>query len=975
MAISSGILSGIAPHRFVCRFKPVNLNESATQAKDVFVFGPYQLNITDRVLRKGEEPLSIGGRAMDLLVVLLESAGEVVSKKELLSKAWPNATVDPANLRVHVAALRRAFDPGGDGLRYIANVSGRGYCFVAPVQRSADDPRLRFGAHSMASSIGQLPTRRIRMVGRDETVDQLCAELKSRRFVTVVGAGGVGKTTVAIAAAHAFASHVHGSIGFVDLSSLADPTSLPSIVGSTFGCPLQSQDPSSALVTFLREKSLLLVLDNCESARDAAAEIAERIHRHVARAHIIATSREALRAAGEHVHILNSLDCPPNSPNLTANEIQGYPAAQLFLERAAAAGLKTPLRDPDAADVARICRQLDGIPLALELAASRVGSLGLLGTADHLDSSFAFVWKGRRTGIARHQTIATMLDWSYRLLSEPEKAILCRASVFVADFTNELAAAVSMEAHESRQTINDALAGLVAKSLISASACDGETRYHFLEITRAYAAIKLNERGESNDVRRRHAVIFEDLLEQHTGPRSVFDPRSFPAQYIHVGDIRAALVWALSERGNPDIGVRLAALAAPLLIQLSLFDECRRSCRSALALLPKVERGQRIEMVLQEAVSYTSMFTRGNSSEVLASLQRGLTIAADLNESTQQLHFLAGLNTFLYRTGDFHGALAVARQAIQVATVSKIPTGLVMAEWMLGVAYHCVGNQDAAERHCQQGFANSIDLSEQDPAFFGYDHRVRALVGMAGTLWLRGYANRAISIAEQAIREAEVRNQPISLCISLYTAQVFLRAGLVERAAELSERLTEYATQYGLGPFRSVGLAFQGELALQKGQLSAGVELLRHALSSLQSEQHNILHTVFSGALAEGLRRLRHLDEALLTIDQAIGLATGSGAAVELSELLRVKAKIMAAITPADPPSAIKAIQHSLEVGRQQAALAYQLRSAVTFARLESKQTNDYGAMAILGSIYEQFTEGFETPDLRAARIILNRLG
>src|SRR3954454_4938375 len=153
------------------------MTEPATQAsKDIFVFGPYQLDIKNRVLRKGEESLYIGGRAMDLLVVLLERAGEVVSQKELLSRAWPNATVDPANLRVHVAALRRVFDPGGDGLRYIANVSGRGYCFVAPVHRSPDELRLRFGGHSIASSIGQLPNRRIRLVGRDETVDQLCTE-------------------------------------------------------------------------------------------------------------------------------------------------------------------------------------------------------------------------------------------------------------------------------------------------------------------------------------------------------------------------------------------------------------------------------------------------------------------------------------------------------------------------------------------------------------------------------------------------------------------------------------------------------------------------------------------------------------------------------------------------------------------------------------------------------------------------------
>lgn len=381
--------------------------------------------------------------------------------------------------------------------------------------------------------------------------------------------------------------------------------------------------------------------------------------------------------------------------------------------------------------------------------------------------------------------------------------------------------------------------------------------------------------------------------------------------------------------------------------------------------------GGHLEMQLQEALSYTSMFVKGNSEEVRASLERGLTIAIDLHNSNQQLHFLAGLNTFLYRIGDFRGAIAIGRRARIVANKGNIPTGLVAADWMLGVAYHCVGRQDSAERHCHQGFSRSVRLGVHEPRYFGYDHRVRALVGLAGILWLRGFADRAISVAEQAIREAEFRKEPISICLSLYTVQVFLRAGLLRRAAELSERLTEYATEHGFDPFRAVGLAFKGEIALHEGELATGIELLRDALSLLRSEQHNILQTVFSGALAAGLHQSRRFRESLKVVDGAIALANDSGASLELAELLRIKAEVLAAITPTDQCSAIPTIRRSLKVGQEQAALAYQLRSAVTFARLESQGRIDLGARTVLESIFRQFTEGLGGPDLRSARAIL----
>ncbi|WP_407158312.1 ATP-binding protein [Bradyrhizobium sp. STM 3557] len=941
---------------------------------EVFVFGPFQLRVAARILTKDGEPLVVGGRALDLLIALLERAGEVVSQKDLLARVWPNVVVDVTNLRVNIAALRKILDAaGGDGQRYIASVSGRGYSFVAPVQRWSDDVFRHVGQASTKTNNNRIPPRLARMVGRDDTVLTLLAKLMTHRFLSIVGAGGVGKTTVAIAVAYAALEHIGETTCFVDMSSLADPTSLPITFGATFGYTPQPRDPISSLITFLRGKAALLVIDNCETAINAAADLAERLHRDVTRTYILVTSREALHADGEHVHILNSLDCPPDKSDLTTADILRYPAAQLFLERASAAGLRTPLPDPDAPTVGRICRRLDGIPLALELAAGRIGALGVRGTADLLDNKFALTWKGRRTALARHQTITTMLDWSYRLLSEIEKTMLCRVSVFVGDFTVALAVALSLDTNEGRQAITESLAGLAAKSLLSANDGDGQTRYHLLETTRAYAAVKLEERGEAQDTQRAHAIMFCELLRCRIGLRSVFDSLSSDLSGYdgHIGNIRAALGWALSDRGDPSLGAQLAAMAAPLLIRLSFFDECRRTCQRALALLPSHERGQRLEMLLQGALSYTSMFTTGNSEDVQASLKRGLAIAVDLEDRAQQLHFLAGLNAFLYRTGDFRGSLAVARWASDAAKHSNIAAGLVAAEWMLGVAYHCVGDQKAAERHCQTGMARSIELAVHDALLFGYDHRVRALVGLAGTLWLRGYASRALRTAEQAIREAEARNHPISLCISLYTAQVFLRAGALQRSRDLSNRLIECATQSGLDPFRFIGMAFKGELAVHNGELDTGTELLRQSLVSLQSEEHEMLYTIFSGALAEGLKRQRRLDEALATVDRAIDRASGSGGAVELAELLRLKAEVTAARTQSDLGSALDLIDLSLETAQQQGALAYQLRSATTLVHLQSRNGTENRAKEILAAVLGKFTEGFETPDLQAASAIL----
>src|SRR5258707_9924366 len=388
---------------------------------NVASFGPFRLFAAERLLEKADEPLQLGGRALDILIALVERAGEVVTRKELISRVWPDVTVEEANLRVHIAGLRKVLGDGSGGARYVANVPGRGYCFVAHVTLSASHRSFPPTQPAVIDRLRKLPARLTRMFGRDDTVRALSAQLMRRRFVSIVGPGGMGKTTVAISIAHALMDDFEGAVFFIDLGALTDPGLVPTAVASALGFMVQAQDPFLSLLAFLGDRRVLLVLDSCEHVIDAAAALAEPVVSEAPQAHILTTSREALRVEGEHVPLLYPLDGPLNDVGLTAAEALTFPAVQLFMERAAASGDRSELSDADAPIVAGICRRLDGIALAIELAASRVSSHGIRGTAELLDNRFKLLWQGRRTALPRHQTLNAMLDWSYNLLQERDK--------------------------------------------------------------------------------------------------------------------------------------------------------------------------------------------------------------------------------------------------------------------------------------------------------------------------------------------------------------------------------------------------------------------------------------------------------------------------------------------------------------------------------------------------------------------------
>src|SRR5258708_36813359 len=391
-------------------------------------FGPFELNVAERSLTKSNQVAPLGGRDYDILIALLENAGEVVGKDELIARVWPGVTVEEGSLRVHLSALRKALGDGQFGHKYIASIQGQGYSFIAPVARlPADHDR-----GNASAGLSNLPPALGRMVGRNDVALEIQSLLRTgQRLITILGAGGIGKTTVALSVGNGALADFSGAAFFVDLSTVNDKEHLIGAIASAVGLGPQLVDPKEALLNFLRSRRVLIILDSCEHLIEKTAEIADYIFQNTPGIHILATSREALHVPGERVLRLFPLDCPPEQPGLTASEVIAYPAARLFAERVSARSGNFSLSDDEAPMVAEICRKLDGIALAIELAAGRAAIFGVRNTVARLGSRLDLLKFGRRTANPRHQTLIATLDWSHDHLSEIERVLLRRVAIFV----------------------------------------------------------------------------------------------------------------------------------------------------------------------------------------------------------------------------------------------------------------------------------------------------------------------------------------------------------------------------------------------------------------------------------------------------------------------------------------------------------------------------------------------------------------
>lgn len=927
-------------------------------------FDRFQVHPGQRTVLEDGEPLRLGSRAFDLLVALCERAGDVVSTRELLAAAWPNSVVEEGSVRVHIASLRKALRDGRDGRRYITNVPLRGYCFVAPVERTPGSvpqapvpPALRAAdAAAPVASAWQWPALLGGLVGRDREAAELMQRLQRHRCVTLVGAGGIGKTSVALPVARQFGKLEDCQVVLVELAVLSQPELVPMAIASALGVVVSEAEPLTAIAAFLRgDRRLLIVLDNCEHVIDAVAAAAEHVLAHAPNVRLLATSRESLRIHGESVHRLESLALPPPQMQFRAADALAYPAVQLFVERAAAGPSAFSMGDAEAPAVCSICRRLDGIPLAIELAAGAIDAVGLKGLVERLGSRLGsrlvMIGRGRRTALPRHQTLRATLDWSHDLLPAEEQALLAQLSVFRSVFTHAAAQAVF---DRSPDVLDTCLAGLVSKSLVVREANADTVVYRLLETTREYAAERLAAGPAAWDAALRHAGHMLEVVRPRGLERDGLGAAASDLGGTRwIDDVRAAIHWTFGSEDVRHLGVSLLAWSAPLWLATSMLAEYRQLAERAVGY---IDAGQCVvadpeeEMRLCETLGHAIWHTRGDGIAMEAVFTRALAIAERLQATPFRLRCLWGLWLVCNAEGDYRGSLLRAQQFGDIAAASADASVHRTHERMMALGAHFQGEQTLGHEFAQRVLQQPVGRDRVARVNgFQFDQRVAALTVMARVRWMQGFADQALAHARQAVQEAQSIDHALSLCYALAigAAPVAFWCGDDALAREWSALLKRCADERSLLFWQSFGEGYRQLVEFEDGQDPRRGLVSALALGTTVREVMCTVQPLF-------------LDAALLT-RASRGEAGWCG-----PELLRAHGERLYQAGAWD--EAATEFRRGIALAHQQSAPAWELRCSTSLARVMARQGKHAEGLQILDGALRMFREGHGTRDLRLAR-------
>jgi predicted ATPase len=622
------------------------------------------------------------------------------------------------------------------------------------------------------------------------------------------------------------------------------------------------------------------------------------------------------------------LDTPPAAAGLSAAQALTFPSVELFVERATARIEGFTLSDADAPVVADICRQLDGIPLAIELAAGRVDAFGLRGIAERLDDRFRLLKGGRRTALPRHQTLAATLDWSYDVLPESEKVILRRLAVFAGGFTFDSAAALSPGTDTYSADIVDGMANLVSRSLVAADVNRVCPRYRLLDTTRAYARERLIETGEWSTVSLAHASHYRLVFERALDEWELRDPGEWLADYVcETDNLRAALNWAFSATGDPALGVALTVAAIPMWFQLSATDECRESVRRALSHLESTDaydaRARQI-MQLYVALGLSRAFTIGLAPQAAAAWNKVLDLAQQLGDHEFQREGYWGLWLCQIGDGDFRTALATARAFCELAVA---PRDVILGHRLVGVPLHCLGEHSAARVHIDQVLHAVTQAKSSAGVRFRFGQPMAARVILAQMLWLQGFPDQAMHAARCSLEETGVKEHAISLCDALAQAMcpIALLVGDYVLAEHSIASLLDHTQRHALGTWSVLGRCWNATLHIKRGERDVGLPMLTDSLEALREVRFAFYRTQFMGTLAAGTAATGEVSRGLTMIDQALERCKAKEELWCMAELLRLKGSILVTAGSASLLAAEAHLQQSLELARGQGALSWEL--------------------------------------------------
>lgn len=863
-------------------------------------FGSFELDISKRRLSTSGNALHLGGRAFDILVALVTRPGQIISKQELIDAVWSDTTVDEGALRVHLVSLRKLLGDT-DGARYIENVPGRGYIFVVPVEEGGS-VEVPANGDRMGDAAAVLPPPRLagRLVGRDDFVAQTAMALKSDRLVTICGTGGIGKTSAALAVAEIVGADV--KVVFLDLSSVSDGRSLMPALGTLLGLMDRNGDPQLAVLQELSPQQLLLVLDNCEHLIEAAASAVEKILAAAPGVRIVATSREPLRVSNERIRQLPSLEVPPEGTR-PENAIE-YAAVQLFVDRVARSSDMEDLGATDNLDtVSSIVRRLDGIPLAIELAASRAASLGLVGLSESLDDPLTILRRGRRTAPPRQQTLRATLDWSYSSLSPDERTALECVSVFAGPFTADAAFAVGSEFSEDR--FLEAFDGLFLKSLLSVTGGGG--MYRLLETTRRYAIEKLEDSGRSSLRREAHAHYCETRLSTaEIDWKTLATPQWMQRYAPLANDVRAAIEWSMQEQGQENRGITLVARSHLLWAQLGLMAQQAEFLEWALTKISDSEhKSSKIEMELRIARGGTLYHIKGfkGDSEAAEEFSLAADIARNLGDTPKYVQAVIGATSIWTSNGEYaqsiRRALELRRELPQLPphTFSRILDHTYFFSGDLAAALQEVGNSIENARGTVRLTSNSG---------VGYDQRIIALTVWSFIEFLEANNNDGFDKLDEVISEAGALDYAISS-----TLMLTLSACPMAYLADDHDRVAKYLAM-------AVGLVEKHALKRWELWTDAYQKIMLDGMSGIQ------LKVLLQDAVGLRFEYLTVLSGARAPIEAINRALEGEGGWCR-PELLRLKAEFY---RTTDSDYAVELLKQGLDLSRRMGARFWELRCA-----------------------------------------------
>jgi predicted ATPase/DNA-binding winged helix-turn-helix (wHTH) protein len=916
-----------------------------TQIREkILSFGTFRLVPSRQQLFDADQPLRIGSRALGLLQVLVENAGEVVTKDKLIEAVWPGIWVDEANLRANIGTLRKVLGDGRDGRRYIQNVPGRGYRFVEPVYRGEKS----FAPTPLDKGIAPqgAPRDSVWLIGRSEAVESLSSQLAAHRMVSVVGSGGIGKTSLAVAMAELW-QRANGDVAiFIDLTTAKDADQLWIAAATAF--ELESNPSARAQVLrAVRSRDCLVILDNCEHIIGAAAELAEALLRTAEGVQILATSREPLRVRGEWVHRLAPLNYPESDANITAPDALAFSAVELLVERIAETLGGFTLTDREAAFATEICRRLDGVPLALELAAAQAEVFSMRQLAEGLRDRFKFLSRGLRTALPRHQSLHAMLEWSCQLLSEAERMVLRRLSVFPAWFDMPDATQVGARLGMSESAVSEAVANLIAKSIVTADVTDEGAHYRLPESVRAYSREKLAEAGEFDAA---FQALAGHVTEQyrHASTRQDNVRLSWLACCVrYLDNARACLDWALTDGRDLTAGVELISKALPFWMLGSRLIEHRQYLEPALRHVLKLQpRRTRDELALEIGIALAQYFDCGPTNDVMARLKRALALARKLPSKPQELAILWMLYGVSGNWGNYRAEMDFARQFGEACYGAPERQNRTRRHRMLARALHDNGEQRNALKEIDRALSHPLSVMKQLDAY-SIDDVTAAMGVRSRILWIIGRAEDAMAVAEECLARGLAVDHAQSLCwsITFNLCPVAIWSGDTENA----NRFTDIAMAHSEKTFEHWNEWAQMYRAALDHQQDAAASA--QLLGRMIPAQKDIFATLWPSFGGEDIK------------PRAVRRTSWCSA-----ELMRLAA------TRVDDAVGLRLLQQADVLAKEQDALAWRLRIATSLAERHLARGERTKARAVLTPVYETFKQGFNSKNLLTAAQILGSI-